>query len=429
MQRLIRIPLIVTFILAAFLAAAPFRSSARAAAPDYEPGQVVVKLASPLGNDLVGINQSYGTTTLASLPDHPDIFLLQAPLGVDVRQLILVMANDVRLVYAELNYINENPEDGSTDRIYGWGEGDDSTMHSQDSVEDMQLEAAHDLSRGGGRIIAVLDTGVQLDHPALTNSIDGLGYDFVDNDLAPDEDANGIDDDGDGRVDELYGHGTHVAGIVHVVAPDARLLPLRVLNSDGRGNNFRTATAIVYAVSRGVDVINLSLGTPHPSVLLRDVVGEAARNGIIVVSAAGNSNSDAKQYPAAEACAIAVTSVNTHDKKSTFANFGNWIGVAAPGEDIYSTFPGDSYAWWGGTSMATPFVAGQAALLRSLDPELTLDEIGLLIGGTAFSLDRTNPLYRGRLGEGRIDLLASLEWLAADTWPAPQHNAFAGCNP
>ena len=99
----------------------------------------------------------------------------------------------------------------------------------------------------------------------LANSLDVLGYDFVDNDLAPDEEANGLDDDGDGRVDELYGHGTHVAGIVHLVAPDARLLPLRVLNSDGRGNNFRTASAIVYATHRGADAINLSLGTPHQS--------------------------------------------------------------------------------------------------------------------------------------------------------------------
>ena len=428
MQRLIRIPLIVTLILAAVMAASPFRTSAGAAAPDYEPGQIVVKLAAGPGSNLLGINQGYGTTTLATLPDHPDIFLLQAPLGVDARQLITVMANDVRLVYAELNYINENPEDGSTDRIYGWSEGNNSSVHGQSSVEDMQLEATHDISRGGGTLVAILDTGVQLDHPALTNSIDALGYDFVDNDLAPDEDANGLDDDGDGFVDELYGHGTHVAGILHLVAPDARLLPLRVLNSDGRGNNFRTASAIAYAVSRGVDVINLSLGAPSPSILLREVVGEAAQNGVVVIGAAGNRNTYAKQYPAAEACVIAVTSVNVHDKKSSFANYGDWIGVAAPGENIYSTIPLDGYAWWSGTSMATPFVAGQVALLRGANPQLTLDEVGLLIGGTAYSLDQVNPLYRGRLGEGRIDLLASLESLSANSWPSAEHNLFAGCN-
>jgi subtilisin family serine protease len=301
-------------------------------------------------------------------------------------------------------------------------------MQNQDSTRAIHLEAAHDLSRGEGTLVAVLDTGVQSNHPVLTNSIEVLGYDFVDNDLAPDEEANGLDDDGDGRVDELYGHGTHVAGIVYLVAPDARLLPLRVLNSDGRGNNFRTASAIVYATRRGADAINLSLGTPHPSALLREVVGEAAQIGVVVVAAAGNLNTDAKQYPAAEDCAIAVTSVNARDKRSSFANYGDWIGVAAPGENIYSTFPVDGYAWWSGTSMATPFVAGQAALLRGANPQLTLDEVGLLIGGTSDSLDKRNPAYRGQLGEGRIDLFASLESLVADTWPTPEHNVLAGCD-
>ena len=101
-----------------------------------------------------------------------------------------------RLLYAELNYINESPEDGSTNRTYGWGGFDSSTMQSQDSAKTMRLEKAYNLSRGGGTLVAILDTGVQSDHPALSNSLDFLGYDFVDNDLAPTDEANGIDDDG-----------------------------------------------------------------------------------------------------------------------------------------------------------------------------------------------------------------------------------------
>src|SRR4029453_11617986 len=178
----------------------------------------------------------------------------------------------------------------------------------------------------------------------------------------------------------------------------------------------------------GADAINLSLGTPNPSALLQDVVGEAAGLGVVVVAAAGNLNTNARQYPAAEACAIAVTSVNAQDKKSSFANYGDWIGVAAPGENIYSAFPVDGYAWGTGTSMAGPFVAGQAALLRGANPQLTLDEVGLLIGGTTDSLDRKNPAYRGKLGEGRIDLFASLESLVTNAWPTAEHNVFAGCN-
>jgi thermitase len=428
MQHLIRSSLMATLILAAFLTASPFRSAVHAATPDYEPGQIVVRLAPLPGNNLLGINLTYRTIRLDSLPGHSDIFLLQAPLGVDAGQLVQVMLNDVRLLYAELNYINESPEDGSTNRTYGWGDFDSSTMQSQDSAKTMRLEKAHKLSRGRGTLIAILDTGVQTDHPALSNSLDSLGYDFVDNDLVPTDEANGIDDDGDGRVDELYGHGTHVTGIVHLVAPEARLLPLRVLNSDGRGNNFRTASAIVYAAHHGADAINLSLGTPKQSTLLREVVGEAARLGAVVVGAAGNLNTSAKQYPAAEACAIAVTSVNLQDKKSSFANYGDWIGVAAPGENIYSAFPVNGSARGNGTSMATPFVTGQAALLRGAGPQLTLDEVGRLIGGTARSLERRNPAYPGLLGEGRIDILASLESLVANSLPTAEQHLFDGCN-
>jgi thermitase len=426
MRSLIRICL--TIILILFLVTSTFYSTVHAATVDYEVGQIVIKLAQSGGNDLFGINQTYGTITLASLPNHSDIFLLQTALGTNAEQLVQVMQRDVRLLYAELNYINENPEDGSTDRIYGWGDGGSSTMRDQNSARTLQLQSAHGLSQGAGTLVAILDTGVQLNHPALSSSIESLGYDFVDNDLQPTDEANGLDDDGDGRVDELYGHGTHIAGIVHLVAPEARLLPLRVLNSDGRGNNFRTASAIVYAAQRGADAINLSLGTPHQSLLLRDAVNEAARLGAVVVAAAGNLNTDAKQYPAAEACAIAVTSINAYDKKSSFANYGGWIGVVAPGEDIYSIVPVDGYVSWSGTSMATPFVAGQAALLRGANPQLTLNQVGLLIGGTAHSLDNKNPAYRTQLGEGRIDFLASLEALAANSWPTPDHNVFAGCN-
>lgn len=425
-MRTLRISLAIFLIL--FLVASSFHSIAHAAVLPYEPGQIVVKLATSSADELLAINQTYGTITLAALPNHSDIFLLQAPLGADAEKLVQTMLSDARLVYAELNYINENTEDGSTDRIYGWGGTSSSTMRTQNSAQTMQLDKAHDFSRGGGTLVAVLDTGVQSDHPALSGSIEVLGFDFVDNDLAPIDEANGLDDDGDGRIDELYGHGTHVAGIVHLVAPDARLLPLRVLNSDGRGNTFRTASAILYAAYRGADAINLSLGTPNQSVLLREAVSEAARLGVVVVAAAGNLNTNAYQYPAAEACVIAVTSVNTHDRKSSFANYGDWIGVAAPGENIYSAFPVDGYASWSGTSMATPFVAGQAALLRGANQQLTLDEVGLLIGGTADSLDKRNPAYWGRLGEGRIDILTSLESLAANSWPTAEHDLFAGCN-
>ncbi len=227
------------------------------------------------------------------------------------------------------------------------------------------------------------------------------------------DEPNGLDDDGDSLVDEAAGHGTHVAGIIHLVAPDARIMPLRVLDSDGRGNMFTLAKALLYASSNGADVVNLSLGTPSRSDLLRDAVRELTRNGVAVVAAAGNGNTNAKQYPAADNCALAVTSVGSANTKSTFANFGGWITVAAPGEGIYSTLPPSGYAWWSGTSMATPFVAGQAALISSLSPSLTVRDVATLISGTAQSLDVMNPAFAGQLGSGQIDIGVSLERLQA----------------
>lgn len=396
---------------------------------DHEPGQLVVKLMQLSEINIDVINQVYGTSTLMSLYNHKNVFLLKAPPGTNAEQLVEIMARDPRLEYAELNYFNENPESGSTDRIYGWGGYESTPYQGQEATSELKLEEVHTYSRGAGVVVAIIDSGVQLDHPALVNSLYGLGFDFVDNDPFPADEANGLDDDGDGKLDEGYGHGTHVAGIVHLIAPEASLMSLRVLNSDGRGNDFKTASAILFATYNGADVINLSLGTTNPSELLSDVVREAARMGVVVVAAAGNMNLDAKQYPAGEACALAATSVDSQGKKSSFANYGSWINLAAPGENIYSTFPINGYAWWSGTSMATPFVSGQAALLRSYRPQLTLTEIGVFIGTTALALDRINPAYRGLLGMGKIDILASLQELAAGATSSPKENVFADCNP
>lgn len=415
---------IVAFLLIFTMAAGIQAVPAHAEAPAHEPGQVVVKLAQGSDADIAEINLDYGTSTITSLLGLDDIFLLDVPAGTTAEQMVQAMAEDARLLYVELNYINESPEDGSTDRTYGWGGEDDAPLHEQDAVDALQLDDVHEISTGAGTVVAVVDTGVQLEHPALVATWTLLGYDFVDDDLVPADEADGHDDDGDGRVDEAYGHGTHVAGIVNLVAPDARIMPLRVLNADGRGNNFKTASAILYAAHNGAGVINLSLGTPHRSVLLRDVTNQAARQGVVVVAAAGNLDSSIPQYPAAEVCALSVTSVSHTLKKSSFANYGEWISVAAPGESVYSTFPVDGYAWWSGTSMATPFAAGHAALLRSINGDATLHELGAYIGGTAQSLDAKNPDYRGLLGAGHIDILASL----TTELPAAEYDLFAACD-
>src|SRR5205823_5202141 len=134
----------------------------------------------------------------------------------------------------------------------------------------------------------IIDTGCDLNHPDLFRSIVG-GWDFVDNDASPTDVKDNIDNDRNGAIDEAFGHGTHVAGIIHLVAPDAQLLIVRVLDADGRGNMVDVAAGIRWAVNQGAKVINLSLGSStHSGDALEHALDEAVTRGVVVVAAAGN---------------------------------------------------------------------------------------------------------------------------------------------
>jgi subtilisin family serine protease len=183
------------------------------------------------------------------------------------------------------------------------------------------------------------------------------------------------------------------------------------------GNVFAVAEGILFAAENGAHVINLSLGTTQESDLLEDVIEEAAEDGVLVIAAAGNFGSRQETYPAADECALAITSIGPTDVRSKFANYGSWVDLAAPGESIYSSFPVDGYAWWSGTSMAAPFVTGQAALLLGYDPSLELEDLADLMGGTAHPLDSSRQARRSLLGAGKIDVLASLQALASGQIP------------
>ncbi|HMQ56030.1 MAG TPA: S8 family serine peptidase, partial [Anaerolineae bacterium] len=231
-----------------------------------------------------------------------------------------------------------------------------------------------------------------LDHPALADRL-VAGFDYLDDDATP-------DDTGDG---EVRGHGTHVAGIIKLVAPEAKLMPVRVLDSYGYGNVFVIADAILWAAENGAGVINLSLGTARESELMSDIIAEVIGSyGTVIVAAAGNLSSSDPQYPAAlDEDILAVGAGDQNKNRAEFSNYGDWLDVAAPGDKIYSTFPTSGYATWSGTSMSTPFVAGQAALLKSVAGS---DPAGIirLITATAESIDDD-------LGSGLINPVASLE--------------------
>lgn len=332
------------------------------------------------------------------------------PTGSDEEGESLEIEGDPRVAYAEPNFIAGTPEGDARMRARGVVDEAPSTQYAHKALN---LSCARKVTLGAGVRVAVLDTGAQLKHPALKdNFYRTKKYDFVDDDTNPSEAAG-----------SLRGHGTHVTGIVDLVAPKARIMPLRVLDAEGSGNAFVIAEAVWYAQNAGADVINLSLGSQTSSELLQDVIGGAVENGVVVAAAAGNENTFAPHYPAAgeveadeeEAGVsdglVSVTSANRYEKKSDFANYGPWVDVTAPGTSIRSAFPVGDYATWSGTSMATPFVAGQAALIESADGSLGAAAAEALIQQSARPLDAKNPAYADSLGAGHADIGASLQRL------------------
>ncbi len=408
LRRSIQLPLCAALtsvaVLLSPMAAAP--GHAQAADPALEEDELAgvsdVVVAVQPGVDVSSLAADFGLTVLDGLTRSTDTFLLRAPAGTDMLDLAARLSADPRTRFAEPDFRVAAPEANPS---YAWGQSpgpqpagsDAAAWTDQEALRRLGVGAAHATSTGSGVTVAVLDTGVSGSHPSLEYRLAGPGMDVVDGDSAPDDVGNGLDDDGDGQIDEATGHGTHVAGIVAAVAPEASILPVRVLDSDGVGSIFTLADGLRRALASGADVVNMSLGTRAPSQLLAQVMKEAGE-GAVVVASAGNSGTTDRQYPAADEGVVSVASVDAADARSVFSNHG-WVDVAAPGESIVSTFPGDGYATWGGTSMAAPFVAGQAALL--LPGEAAAEKAVSLILGTALPGDP-------QLGGGRVDVAASV---------------------
>lgn len=276
------------------------------------------------------------------------------------------------VVWAELESDDDDPED---DRFHAWPEGTptmlghdtDAWLHQPDLAY-LELDRVHQRTTGEGIVVAILDTGVDLEHPSLQAHLGSGHYDYVDDDDDPSEEGNGIDDDGDGLVDESYGHGTHAAGLVALVAPDAEILVYRVLDADGRGHPIVIAQAVEDAIAAGADVINISFGMEGKpsSDVLRDVFKAAKKAEVSVVAAVGNDSREGHQFPADDKEVLGVAAMAKGNQRlARFSNYGKPAVVAAPGEEIVSTLPGGVFGAWSGTSMATPIVSGQVALVRS----------------------------------------------------------------
>ena len=207
------------------------------------------------------------------------------------------------------------------------------------------------------------------------------------------------------RMSPAHGHGTMVAGILAVMAPDAMIMPLRAFDDNGCGTTYNIAKAVKYAVSHGAQVINMSFGISGQTQTLKKTIEEAVNAGVTVVASAGNGNTSAPQYPAGYPGVLGVAATNLKDVKASFSNYGSTIFVSAPGSNIISAYPGGYYAELSGTSFSAPMVAAEAALLQSLKTSGWKNSIAAGVD----NIDAVNPAYTGQLGTGRINLLKALQ--------------------
>ncbi len=293
-------------------------------------------------------------------------------------------------------------------------------------------------------IVAVLDTGVDINHPDLEDNV------WVNTGETPD---NGIDDDGNGYIDDYYGwdfvdddntptpdisegadedaisHGTVISGIIAAVGDnnegltgvvwDAQIMAVRMLDKVGSGNSVDARSAIEYAVDNGADVINLSFSGTTNDPALKKAVQNAYNQGVVIVAALGNDGENINNNPVYPACyrngeqdwVIGVAASNKYDKHSLFSNYGYCADLSAPGEDMYGLFyydPDNGYSDaygddWAGTSVASPVVAGAAALLLSEYPSLEPADIRNIL---KLSVDpmSLSGVYRNQFGSGRLNV-------------------------
>ncbi len=261
---------------------------------------------------------------------------------------------------------------------------------------------------GCGVKVAVIDSGIDMTHPFLQHRISPWGYDFVDGDNDPSEERIGLDSNGNGYVDEAWGHGTHVAGIISMIAPGVEIIPIRVVDSDGQANLFDIIAGLEHALYEGADVINLSLSIMDYSDLLHDWILEAKRQNVLIVTSAGNENTNQVDYPASENPVLTVTSLDINYEKSSFANFGPAVDVSAPGENILSTHPGGYFIHRSGTSMSAPMAAAEAALILQWHPNISFNSLRKRVINNTLSVEHLNPAYQQQLGTGIINAYLGL---------------------
>jgi serine protease len=411
---------------------------------DYYPGQIIFKLKEEArqwskSNDIMLetfqalLKELDAKETRKIFPDHEPPAKDFHATGQPFSDLSLIYETEIPETASLENAIN---------RIYATGlveyaqprylpqllyEPDDPFTGSQYYLNIIQAFDAWALEQGDtNMVIAIIDTGIDLFHPDLSNDI---AYNY-------DDPINGEDSDNDGYVDNFYGwdlgendnnpqynanaHGVHVAGIAGAstdngtgmagVGFNSHLLPVKISDADGR--LVRAYEGIVYAADQGAQVINCSWGGAiSPGQFGQDIINYAMLNkDALVIAAAGNSNNQVRIYPASFANSLSVAATNSQDIKWDGSSYGNLVDISAPGAGIFSTWTNGSYISSSGTSMAAPVVAGAAALLRSHFPEYSALQIAAQMKVSTDIIDTLpqNLPYQGLLGAGRLNLYRAL---------------------
>ena len=265
-------------------------------------------------------------------------------------------------------------------------------------TKQINMPSAWNITLGNPNIkVAVIDAGLQVTHPDLKGSI-----------IKPYNAVTG------GKSIPASIHGTHVAGIIAAsmnkvgitgIAPKVKIIPVNVFEGE-TADIYTVADGIDYAVKAGADIINLSLTTEDYTEVLDYSIQSAVKKGVLVVAAVGNETTSRPQYPAAYEHVVAVSATSYSDRRATFSNYGSYINLSAPGVNIYSTVPTNSYKNENGTSMATPIVSGVSALILSKNPFLTPTQVTNILQKS--SVDLGVKGWDKYFGYGRVDAYRAL---------------------
>ena len=395
----------------------------------------LTRSCSLLGCNVVrGLGDPLGQLFLVTTPDRVDpvTFLLRL-----LAQLGVVHAEVDQITVLDAGGVGEAPDALYDDRevAYHGATVWSGYLEQPGSMLVRRAQAQSELRVAGAGIVAIVDTGIDPGHPAYRSAL-VPGYDFTRNASGGSEMADVdqrtaavLDGAAPAYVNQrtvavldqrtvavldspelaAFGHGTMVAGIVHLVAPQARIMPLKAFRADGSGYASDVIRAIHHAVKGGAKVVNMSFSFSRPSVEVRKATEYATKKKVICVSSAGNDGSAVLVYPAALPNVTGVASTTDLDTRSDFSNYGaELVWVGAPGEGIVTTYPWSTYAAGWGTSFSTPWVAGGAALMLAVSTSLDQVNADRALSHADYISDE--------LHHGRLDLYAMLRaWRAVST--------------